>query len=519
MPQYADPSVLMSGRGIQFPDPLELATRGSTFANLYTRQQMGDIELQEKREMLRAMQDPRYAAAFSGGGVGGPNEDLGGLLRDYPMSAGTLLGQVLGVQEKGAKIGKDVADTAKLRRDVLDKGLDRIGNLAAQAAANPSGHMMLSVAFELNKLGIDPQTFGAPPDLRSAGGREISTWLSNVASLSMSPEQRANIVDKMTKLPGEVEYTGARTAQAQEETRLAGPRLATEQYGKTTERYAPKVLENELRGIPSVVSPWAAAYGPQGGGPAGPNPPSVRPPVTPPANAAAMGGSGTSGAGPANAPATPRDTSPAVVQSPNAGTTAREFTTATGEPLQTKMTPQQKAQAGKTAEVVGELTKEIPAAMQAKETISNLRGLVDRGIYSGGIRGSDFFKQIANVWGGLPFASEDMKQTLSNTQVYDTQAGTLVFDKISTMPGMARIAGPLLNAVKGIKVNTLMTAPAITEVLNHLDHLIDIQVAIAQNAASAAVQPGATNLNKMLPPGQPPAIKRRADGAFEIDAP
>src|SRR5262249_33694118 len=72
MPQYADPSVLMAGKGISIPDPLELAGKGQTLQGLFLGNASKGLELQQQMSMIDALQNPAVANAIfnpSGGGT------------------------------------------------------------------------------------------------------------------------------------------------------------------------------------------------------------------------------------------------------------------------------------------------------------------------------------------------------------------------------------------------------------------------------------------------------------------
>ena len=61
-----DPAVLLQAKPIEVPNPLDLATKGLTLADIMNKVQAGDISLQQQRAMVAAMSDPPFLAAMAG---------------------------------------------------------------------------------------------------------------------------------------------------------------------------------------------------------------------------------------------------------------------------------------------------------------------------------------------------------------------------------------------------------------------------------------------------------------------
>ena len=544
MPQYADPSVLLQAKGITLPGPMDLATQGVTLSNLMQQNEAGALTLQEKRAMLAASQDPRMMALLFGGASSSP----GGVpnfsdadLAKYGPAIPQLAKTGLEFQKGYADIDKSSAEALKARNDVQTQRMQALANFAYSGARDPTQGNIIGYLTLFRRSGLPEDAFGPLPDTSATPEVWAKYFAGAASSMTSAPEQTG-----IPKTQAETKYisgpqtagTQATTAKTNIEAGLAPTETNIRSFSATTARgqlEKPEFYTDPNTGADmvrqTVMTPQGPklivrpVYGVQAPGSAGAG--ESMPPGT--SSGAPAAPTSVSGALPPryqDTTAGPQIPSAAPSAMPGAGQrTVRPPVGPVGsaqegapKPLQTGgMSLAQSEQTKETAKVVGNLTKEIPAAVEAKNTIANLRQLDSQGVYAGGVRGSEFFKSLANDWGSMPFASDKMREELSNTQTWDTQAGELVFQKIQSMPGASRVAGPLLNSVKGIKPNTLMTPQARQQVYDLIDRLLDIQIGMAKQSASVSAAPGATNLNAMpdtVP--QPPKVIRHPNGVLEI---
>src|SRR5208282_4867116 len=139
-------------------------------------------------------------------------------------------------------------------------------------------------------------------------------------------------------------------------------------------------------------------------------------------------------------------------------------------------------------------------------------------IYSGGVKGSEFFKNVAGVLAAMPGASQDMKDRVASTQAWDARGGALAFDALYSLPGTTTIRGSpaILDMIKSMGPNTVMEPAARQMVYNYMRTVFQTQLSLAKAAATETARPGVTNLSNLQAPSTP-KITTNPDGSYSLD--
>lgn len=479
MPDYS----FLSNPSAQ-PQPLNLlgmAGQAMTLGSMAQQQQLQGLQLQTQQQMSQALPEfyQRLAQQQQPGPNGQPSQGdvtsvLSDLAQKYPLAGMQLTNMVQGMQEKQSQIAMNTQKAALDQASAFSKKLEPLGNAAAAVARDGTDNdnwqrLLRQVDYMGMNSYLQPPSVMADPVTRSQ-------FANYVASSVIDPDKQAQMIATNTKLPYDVAASVAATNLSNQNYLLAPKKLAVEQSQAASAAQQAATHAADVFG-PKIVPP------PSGG------PPLVE-------NRFAPGG----------------PTVGTVSGAPNQQ----------GQPQPVPagaytQTPQAKQQTEQTAKIVGVMQGKIPGAIMGLKTLNNLvADDMSGNVYSGGVQGSDFFKNIANVMASMPGASDDMIKKVSTTQAWDTQAGDLAFEMLSSMPGTIRGGNQILKQIQNIKPNTPMQQPARMMVYNYLRTQFETQLQMARDAATQTAQPGVTNLSGLKAPAQP-RVTTNPDGSLSLD--
>ena len=490
---------LLAGKPIDVPSPIALATSGLSLAELLTKTQMGQLGLQQAQQMQKLYSDPDYLRSLQTMMSGGAGAEGGGIdtsvLSRYPLAAPGAIKGLLEFQKNAADVASLRAGAAEKLQQVKDAQLKTLGNFADEAIATPTPDKYLAALRQLQHTGLALDTFGTPPNPMTSSVDDVTGWLKNVSGAVKTPEARANIIKTGTMLPLEAAASRAGTAKTQLETGLLPTEVGIKQQqantaaaGAQTERWkflGGNTIENAA-GDRFQLAP----------SPSNPTKIIATPVVT--------GGASAAGTAGAAAPAPGAPGVPAPVGAPfqsGLGVGAKELVTA-------------------DAKAASEFAAKIPAAIEGLNTIYGMRNLSARGqgIFSGPLRGGDFWKSVGGVLSQLPGASDAMIAKVSDTQAWEAQGGELAFNMLANLHGVAPRAQQSLEMIRRIKPNTIMTPAAQLDVFNALENIFQDQISYAR-AAAAAVQKNKPLSSVEIAPRGAAGFTQAPDGSWHFGAP
>jgi len=529
MPDY---SYLSNVQIPQIQDPMTLATRGASLADILNKVQTGQLALETARQRAALWQDPTMGPLISnllGGasgvpgmpgmpGQGGPGLDpdtIAGIQQRYGYALPGTMGELIGLAEKQAVMRKDIAAGALDYQKVHDLAVTDISNSADTFNNHPSIGNYLSTLFKVSKYGLQHE-FPNLPDPRSASAEDIMNAMSQITATTA--ESRAKISS---------EAAGA--AEARGRTALQGPEFelkarntaldwakflgGTAQRDPDTGTYTVvKPVQDPTTGEISQKIVWAGATGSMKA-PEMPTAPTTGAPTPGGTGLPAQPGAPTAGVKLAPGTFTSADlrkmaddmdkaaqaATPAGQSGPPSSSAAAAATSAApGTPAPVPTTPAGAAKPGLSApekrdiEVGKEALKPIvDQSVQAapmKTMIEGLRQEEAKGIYSGGIMGTDFWQRMANIFS---FAlSPEQLARLGNTQAYAAEKGTLVAQAIKTFGGV-RVAGPEIQFFQNIKPQELSTPQGREQLYQNLWSLADKMQQLGTQAHEYLQKPGA----------------------------
>ena len=436
-----DPSILLSGRGVTSPDPMALAQQGLTLGNLANQQQMNQLTLRAAQETQQAV--PEFTQRLARGED--INQIAGDMASRYPNALPKLLQDYKAQQLTQSQISKENALAREADMKSKVQALDTFGKQAygisqSQGPINPMqiGQIVAQAKF----LGLP--TDGLPSVMDQQG---LKQWLANAgnAAAGILDQVKANV--EKTMLPVNVAEKQAATNKTNVEAGLA-PGIA--QSGRISANaaasnaqstrmglVAPQVQISEATGLPVAIGRFNSSGQPEAS-------------VTP-------------------------------ISGP-----------------QMKPTPMQKDLAGATAKEIGNLQNSAVAARQGLQSLTAMKSMEAKGIYSGGIQGTDTFKTLANVWAGTGLATQDQLDQLANTQAWDAKSGELVAQMLKQLGGN-RITNNELNFIQRIKPNTLQTEAGRQMLYGALEKSFKNQIDTADQAARYVQQPGQYTLSGFVP--------------------
>lgn len=451
-----------------------------TLGVLSNQLQVSDMDLQQRQQLLKMMQDPRFAQAMSGALSGEPGGDWGGLFQSYPAAAGPAFKQQIDVAKSLVDMQKDRAEMLTKVVDARVKGLGILSNITGKLGAQESPITAAQDAIitgQASAAGMPRELLLTKPPISDQ--RAYKEWAQTVGSLSTSIKDQTDIWATQAKTPAEVQAKVADAWKSTVDAYLAPQKVGNETMNAQTDRakYLAGNTQTTNAGTvmqtrpTSIENPNAVVSFPQ----------------------------------PQHAEGEPMATNP---QEQAAYQAAKDIDARGGEartvvpakPVQAGYSPQQMEQIKGTGEVVNEMQKSIPAAAQGLQYIADLRALDAQGIYGGGIKGTDYFKRIANIVASTPFASKEMVERLANTQVWEKDTGNVIIQTLRQLPGN-RLTNNELQFISNVNPQTIQQPQARQRIYDTIERGLKNSMEFAQSASQYAVQPGVTNLSGWQAPG------------------
>src|SRR5208282_4202308 len=149
----ADLSFLSNPASAQFqsPDILGIAGKAMSLGSMAQQQQLQALNLAKQQDLISLYGSPAGTQFLQslltpgGGAQGGGGGQLDPTFLSGHAAAPEFIQTALGLAEKQAQIGKNVADTAKARQESADMELQNVGRITAGLETDPT------------KPGYDPQ--------------------------------------------------------------------------------------------------------------------------------------------------------------------------------------------------------------------------------------------------------------------------------------------------------------------------------------------------------------------------
>jgi hypothetical protein len=273
----ADFSYLLGQPQAQFPNPLDLAGKAMTLGGLAAKVGMANLQLQQNRALVAAMQDPAVMSAIFGGGAPGTPQGAAAspasmftpdIAAKYGPGLPLLMTQALNLREKQAEIAKNQADAAQAQQSARVNGLKALGSEAAQllnSKTPPTLSDMQRMAYNAKFLGVQ-DVLGTMPSVMDQDGTK--QWLGSVVGLATSALDQANANQVNTLTPLKAGLTQAQTGEATA-TAAAKPieaqsgrisaLAAAEQAGTARDKFLfGTVAPNPVTGLPQRIAPASA---------------------------------------------------------------------------------------------------------------------------------------------------------------------------------------------------------------------------------------------------------------------
>lgn len=481
-----DTSFLLGGKGVEAPDPLAMAGKGLTLAQLMNTVQAGNMGLETQRQTAAAYSDPDVlrqlgAALGGGGGIGGGSPlDLSVLSKYGLATPGLVEGfQKMGIQS--ATIAKDRAEALKAEVESRTKQIATASQFAMKAADNPTPQNIQGYLRQHSFAGLPADFFGPMPPLGSPK-EAWQTYLTGVAAASQDPAAQLAIAKQAVMLPREALASDVGTAKAALETQQMPQKLSISQQEANTGSFnaattragftAPEMFFPPGSNVPQFRSKdmgggmtIAPGVG-ETGGTIRSMPGNQTPPGTP------------SGA-PVNAPSnTAAQTTRGVVKPPAIVDHVPGERPTLGEPPgRIKLN---EAAAGKVAD----MQDTLPTIYSALQRFNSLKQQIEGDqLMTGPVFGSNGMKQIAGMVSGLPGMPPGLRERVANTQVADATALSGVFNLMGEGKGTLPRSTAALDMLVSAKPGTTQYKDAMLALTNALISDLDMRVKIIDNAA------------------------------------
>lgn len=510
-----DTGFLLAGHGVDAPDPIALAGKGLTLAQLMTAVQTGQLGLDTQRANIAAISDPRYMSALGLGGSspggGGPPagpdmEALTSLIRDNPLAGPDVLKRSFDLRKEQATIAKDTADAYKSNIAARTEQIKTLGQFALKAAEKPTPQNIQGVLRQFTHVGVPADFFGSMPPLGSSE-ETWKTYLSGVAASVESPADQLAAARAVVMLPREAKEKDVGTAKSQREYEQMPRELAVKELNANTgaftaqtgraEFLAPKVefrpgsnepmFTQRTMGGQAVVSSGTGTSDQSitGGGPAPvPSPGGVG--ANRPANTVAQNTSGTV-APPAQVMQTPGQTAPAQ---------------ASGAPPTFGPTPGKVKLNESAAAKVSEMQAELPQIFSAITRFNDVKKMVENDpILTGPIAGSDRFKDIAGTLSQLPGSPPKLREFVANTQLFDATAMGAVFNMMGENKGSMPRSTQAMQILIDTKPGTHQYKEALLGLTNALIYDLTSRMQLIDKATKSVAEGGSIT-SDVLPPAK-----------------
>lgn len=446
-----DPSILLQSTPFQMPNQLDLAGKGLTLANLANSNQMGNIQVMQAQQQMKMMADPRYSQAVAqmlGGGESQSGNPDFSFLSSYPAAGQAAIEQLLKMRQTAAATEKDTAAAQMDRASTVVKKTNLLASFAANMdpTDQDAKFRLLNGVYSLGMDKLMP-----PPKIDASPG-DWQAYANGVYTMGTDPEKQTQIAVARAKLGPDVAKTLQETLTSQAE-------------------------ENKAR-VDAGLAPIKVSIERQQ------------------ANAASLNAA-THQAEFLNPSPIIDETSGQVVQPKRTAgpggytTSAAPITDAQGNPIQVRPTNAQGSLAKGAGDEVANLQAKAASAAQFKALLQDMAQQDAKGIYSGGVMGSDGAKKMVNILGGLGLLSKEQVAKLANTQVYDAESRQLVADAVSQFAGRT-VAARELPFFQETKPSTIQAQQARDSLYDTLYNRSDRVQQQAAQASSYINTPDAT---------------------------
>jgi hypothetical protein len=512
-----DTSFLLGGKGVEAPDPIAMAGKGLTLAQLMNTVQASQLGLDTQRANIAAISSPDYFPALGLGGGGAPSmEALQRIIQANPLAGPDLLKRSFDLQKEQATIAKDRAEALAKEVESRTKQVGTMSNFAMKAAETPTPQNIQGYLRQHSFAGLPSDFFGPMPPLGSSK-EAWQSYLAGVASASQDPAAQLAIAKQAVMLPREAAASDVGTAKAQLEKEQLPQQLDIKQQEANTGSFGAETKRAEFTApemffVPGDNTPHFRQKDMSGG-------------MTSAPGVGTTGGRITSNTGPRNPFAqSPGETaSPAVTDMQIAPLTPQQQRVAQAgqapsTPPTIGPTPQAVELGKEDVKKASEYASRMPEARGALDSIFDLRNQIAKGegLFSGPVRGSDFFKTVAGIVSQMPGTSDALRAAVSNTQAYDAQSMQLVLKLMGEQKGITPRSMAGLQAVASAKVNSFQTPQAMLQILNSLEDDARRQLAYARESAKT-VSGGKPLAETPMPGRGETKVTKRPDGSYEFN--
>jgi len=501
----ADNSFLMQAKGIDAPNPLDMAAKGLTLGDLYQKNQAGQLALDTARQRAAMYADPAFSQLFTGGANGTPDMSaLGDLMSRLPLAAPEGLKSVMDYQKQQADIHEANAKALAQDAEAMSKKLTIYGNYAAEAAKNPTPQLIQGALRQHGLINqamcgqLPPDFFGPMPALGSTAD-QWAQYFNGVASVTKDENARLAAAKQMVMLPLEAAASQAGTAKTLQETKQMPEELAvkkqvanTGSYEAATQRAAflkPTMVTapgtnqpsfqqpgmgGQMQMTPAVPLPGGGFGTPAAGMPAGGGGPG-------------FGGAGTSA---------PRNAAPApnpAAAGPLSGGGPPPVPPVQGPqgPVTFGLNPAQIEMNKAMGAKVAEMADTLPVIHSAQMRFISLKDQMENEkVLNGPLFGSEGFKEIAGIVSALPGMPPQLRDYVANTQFADASALSGMFNLMGEGKGTLPRSTTAMEVLRQSKPGTQQYKEAMIRLTNALLLDLNDRAKIIDNFSQTVQQGG-----------------------------
>lgn len=464
----ADFSYLMAQPQVQLPNPLDLAGKALTLGQMGTQIGLGQLSLQQQRGLAALYSDPSILNAVLGGqgpgaAPGGvPGGDLGSIVGNFiashPGAGLAVPGFLKGAQDlqkTRAEIAKDQADALQAQQTARVAGLKALGGDAYRLMNGPNPPTLSDIqriAYNANFLGV-PNVLATMPNPHDPAATK--QWLGSLYGMATESTGQETAAQTRALTGPKVALTQQQTAEAQ--AAAAAKPIEAQAAATSAAAAAQNAATNRLNASAPQI-----AYPPGGG----------------PPQAIYRGIPGLPGSGPV----------------PSAG--AYPVTGAQAP------TPAQKSLGEATGTAVGNEAKSLAGDYQGLNYLDAIEAREKAGIYGGGIQGTDWYKDVANIIASIPGAPAGVIDKIANTQVWEKGTSNLVLQALSGLPGN-RVNQQELAFLSKATPSTMQQPQARQMLYGIIRQAMENHIGYIQGQAAHLAKPGVNDLSGWKPNSSP----------------
>ena len=187
---------LLQARGVEVMNPMDLEKARLTLGQLANANEVSGLDLQQRKQNVAMMADPRLAAAMAAAlnRRSIDAEGMAGLFKDYPMAAFGQFQNQIKMQSELADVDKKQADTDKTNTDRRIAQVQVLSN-AADGLANSEGPLMpdkvLTWLKQAQVVGAAPLVGDVVEAMKTGDESKVRSALSNFSQAGATMGQRA----------------------------------------------------------------------------------------------------------------------------------------------------------------------------------------------------------------------------------------------------------------------------------------------------------------------------------------